>query len=270
MTLTKLTKLGLTYDDVMNGESAELDTYTPKEAKKAKIELLVNNSEFEKVMKAYSYDLYETLIDNENLKDERDELSENINKLSDENSKLQKEVTLAGGVTGKVNDFEVTMDNMELSLRQITESHAKDREDLVKLDKERNELLAKISELESALNEKDSAHQNEIDELNANLQSYETEYNTLAEQNNNLLADVDALNAELDAYEAGYNNLANQVDGLVQDLKRHLAAAGLTDFSFDFGPQQQQPVYHEDQHYYDQGAIAPEFDEPGFDDYGLE
>lgn len=268
MTLTKLTKLGLTYDDVMNGESAELDTYTPKEAKKAKIELLVNNSEFEKVMKAYSYDLYETLIDNENLKDERDELSENINKLSDENSKLQKEVTLAGGVTGKVNDFEVTMDNMELSLRQITESHAKDREDLVKLEKERNELLAKISELESALNEKDSAHQNEIDELHANLQSYETEYNTLAEQNNNLLADVDALNAELDAYEAGYNNLANQVDGLVQDLKRHLASAGLTDFSFDFV--QQQPVYHEEQQYYDQGAIAPEFDEPGFDDYGLE
>ena len=269
MTLTKLTKLGLTYDDVMNGESAELDTYTPKEAKKAKIELLVNNSEFEKVMKAYSYDLYETLIDNENLKDERDELSENINNLSDENSKLQKEVTLAGGVTGKVNEFEVTMDNMELSLRQITESHAKDREDLVKLEKERNELLAKVSELETALKEKDSMHQNEIDELNNNLQSYETEYNTLAEQNNGLVAEVDALNAELDAYEAGYNNLANQVDGLVQDLKRHLSAAGLTDFSFDFGTQQ--PVYQENEHYYDRAAqTVTEFDGQDFDEYGLE
>ena len=129
--------------------------------------------------------------------------------------------------------------------------------------------MAKVSELETALKEKDSMHQNEIDELNNNLQSYETEYNTLAEQNNGLVAEVDALNAELDAYEAGYNNLANQVDGLVQDLKRHLSAAGLTDFSFDFGTQQ--PVYQENEHYYDRAAqTAPEFDGQGFDEYGLE
>lgn len=243
MTLKKLSKMGLTYDDVMAGEVAELDVYTLKEAKKNKLDSLVIADEFEKVIDAYSYDLLDSLQSNEELTEDLRERDQQIEGLVGENSRLNSEIQEVLQVESRIHDFEKLMDDMEGSLRQVIEARSKEvnkikdleakaheadkvKADSVSLSSEIENHKANTQALEARVAELESQLQSQTAELNdqkALVESWETSYNN----------DVAKLQEQLTLYEDEYTNLVDDVNTIIRNLKANMEKAGLTDFSVD-------------------------------------
>lgn len=221
--IPNLMEIGVKFSQVTKGDYVELDEYTLKEAKKAKIENVVNAEESNQVISVYAADLLNTITMYEDVEGKLEDTERKVSQLQSDNVQLQEEATLSEEVTGKVNGFGLIMDQMEESLAEITKSHAVDRENQVRAEQERDRLAQENEDLKAR-----------IEQLERQAEENEVRYNELDSAYEELANEYEVVASDADQYQAGYYAIQEQVNNLINNLKGHLTKAGLSDFGFDF------------------------------------
>lgn len=150
-TLQNLTAIGVKEDEIRKGDVVELDVLDIKSAKREKWTEVTNAEDSSDVIAAYAGDLATTLRANDDLTLERNELSQQLEHLSDENGELNKAMQKGQVVDQRINEFTQLMDEMESNLNTLSNQKKVDDETMEKLKSDMEQLRTRNEELEKQL-----------------------------------------------------------------------------------------------------------------------
>lgn len=121
--LKHLEDLGLDYANAINGEALKPETIDLKTAKKNKIKLVTDATDSNDVIDAYAADLSMTLRENEQLVDDKIQLTANVNNLSEDNQRMQEALMKGDYVDGRMDELVTVIDDMEKSFGELKDKY---------------------------------------------------------------------------------------------------------------------------------------------------
>lgn len=215
-TLTNLTKLGINPQEIRNGEVIELDTLTLKDAKKEGWTEVTNANDSSDVILAYAKDLANILEENELLENDKDELEQQLNHLSQENGQLTEALNTERAVDQRIDEFTALMDDMESQLNVLTQHKNKGeqelqqlRDEIERLTQERDVLRDDVSRLQADRDELE----HERDDLEAQIQNLEEKFNIQDDQ--------------IIQYDQAWSDLERDVNQVMSNLYEKAREAGV-------------------------------------------
>lgn len=215
-TLTNLTNLGINDQEIRNGEVVELDTLTLKEAKKEKWTEVTNADDSSDVIAAYAGDLAATLRENEDLENDKNELTQQMNHLSQENGQLTQALQTGHVVDQRIDEFTRVMDDMESQLNVLTQHKNKGEQEL-------NQLKVEIEQLKQ---ERDTLR-DDVSRLQADRDNLEHEKYGLESQIKALEEKFEAQGDQMIQYDQAWTDLERDVNKVMASLYEKAREVGV-------------------------------------------
>lgn len=159
--MSQLEKLGLTQEEIFNGEIAECNPVKPKLGDKRKFYLA---EEVDAVIQAYAADLLELYGEIETLKTDYEQLNDEV-----VNLRSREEQMIANDV--KIRQFEELMNSLEASMSEV---QAAKQDDLMKINELSTSLKAAEDNVNKAKSDLDKA-QADLDNATQHVQELESE-----------------------------------------------------------------------------------------------
>ena len=222
-TLQNLTAIGVKEDEIRKGDVVELDVLDIKSAKREKWTEVTNAEDSSDVISAYAGDLATTLRANDDLTLEKNELSQQLEHLNNENGELNKAMQKGQVVDQRINEFTQLMDEMESNLNTLSNQKKVDDENMGKLKSEVEQLRARNEELEKQLD----------------MERFDREeYNNRIREAEGLVSEKDGIIAELNAiidqkedelmrYDSEWTQLERDVDTVMKNFYNNAREAGV-------------------------------------------
>ena len=222
-TLQNLTAIGVKEDEIRKGDVVELDVLDIKSAKREKWTEVTNAEDSSDVISAYAGDLATTLRANDDLTLEKNELSQQLEHLNNENGELNKAMQKGQVVDQRINEFTQLMDEMESNLNTLSNQKKVDDETMGKLKSEVEQLRARNEELEKQLD----------------MERFDREeYNNRIREAEGLVSEKDGIIAELNAiidqkedelmrYDSEWTQLERDVDTVMKNFYNNAREAGV-------------------------------------------
>ena len=222
-TLQNLTAIGVKEDEIRKGDVVELDVLDIKSAKREKWTEVTNAEDSSDVIAAYAGDLATTLRVNDNLTLEKNELSQQLEHLSNENGELNKAMQKGQVVDQRINEFTRLMDEMESNLNTLLDQKKIDDDVMEKLKSDMEQLRIRNEELEKQLD----TERFDREEYDARLREAEeslVEKDRVIEE---LQSIIDQKEDELSRYDNEWTQLEQDVDTVMTNFYNNARKAGV-------------------------------------------
>lgn len=222
-TLQNLTAIGVKEDEIRKGDVVELDVLDIKSAKREKWTEVTNAEDSSDVIAAYAGDLATTLRVNDDLTLEKNELSQQLEHLSNENGELNKAMQKGQVVDQRINEFTRLMDEMESNLNTLLDQKKIDDGVMEKLKSDMEQLRIRNEELEKQLD----TERFDREEYDVRLREAEeslVEKNRVIEE---LQSIIDQKEDELSRYDNEWTQLEQDVDTVMTNFYNNARKAGV-------------------------------------------
>lgn len=222
-TLQNLTAIGVKEDEIRKGDVVELDVLDIKSAKREKWTEVTNAEDSSDVIAAYAGDLATTLRVNDDLTLEKNELSQQLEHLSNENGELNKAMQKGQVVDQRINEFTRLMDEMESNLNTLLDQKKIDDDVMEKLKSDMEQLRIRNEELEKQLD----TERFDREEYDARLREAEeslVEKDRVIEE---LQSIIDQKEDELSRYDNEWTQLEQDVDTVMTNFYNNARKAGV-------------------------------------------
>lgn len=222
-TLQNLTAIGVKEDEIRKGDVVELDVLDIKSAKREKWTEVTNAEDSSDVIAAYAGDLATTLRVNDDLTLEKNELSQQLEHLSNENGELNKAMQKGQVVDQRINEFTRLMDEMESNLNTLLDQKKIDDDVMEKLKSDMEQLRIRNEELEKQLD----TERFDREEYDVRLREAEeslVEKNRVIEE---LQSIIDQKEDELSRYDNEWTQLEQDVDTVMTNFYNNARKAGV-------------------------------------------
>ena len=222
-TLQNLTAIGVKEDEIRKGDVVELDVLDIKSAKREKWTEVTNAEDSSDVIAAYAGDLATTLRANDDLTLEKNELSQQLEHLSNENGELNKAMQKGNVVDQRINEFTQLMDEMESNLNTLSNQKKVDDETMEKLKSDMEQLRTRNEELEKQLDTE------RFDREDYDMRLREAE-ESLVEKDKvieELQSIIDQKEDELLRYDTEWTQLEQDVDTVMTNFYNNAREAGV-------------------------------------------
>lgn len=229
-TLTNLTALGVKDQEIRQGEVVELDVLDLKAAKKEKWSEVTNAEDSADVIAAYAGDLADTLRANDELESERDELTQHVNHLSQENGQLNEALQTGHIVDRRIDEFTSVMDEMESNLNALTQRKHADDMTMAQLKEEVESLRARNQELEDTLTSERVGREStdsRIQELEARVAEQDEIIKGHEDHIEQLTSEIDKQGDDLVQYDKLWDALERDVNKVMENLYNRAREAGV-------------------------------------------
>ena len=222
-TLQNLTAIGVKEDEIRKGDVVELDVLDIKSAKREKWTEVTNAEDSSDVIAAYAGDLATTLRVNDDLTLEKNELSQQLEHLSNENGELNKAMQKGQVVDQRINEFTRLMDEMESNLNTLLDQKKIDDDVMEKLKSDMEQLRIRNEELEKQLD----TERFDREEYDVRLREAEeslVEKDRVIEE---LQSIIDQKEDELSRYDNEWTQLEQDVDTVMTNFYNNARKAGV-------------------------------------------
>ena len=222
-TLQNLTAIGVKEDEIRKGDVVELDVLDIKSAKREKWTEVTNAEDSSDVIAAYAGDLATTLRVNDDLTLEKNELSQQLEHLSNENGELNKAMQKGQVVDQRINEFTRLMDEMESNLNTLLDQKKIDDDVMEKLKSDMEQLRIRNEELEKQL-DTERFDREEYDVRLREAEELLVEKNRVIEE---LQSIIDQKEDELSRYDNEWTQLEQDVDTVMTNFYNNARKAGV-------------------------------------------